>query len=163
MEPQELKAWLRLALTAGVGNETARKLLAAFASPEGIFEQSHAVLKQLGNDKLASAVQAKPDKLDDQLQITLDWLAGDADRQIAVLGDSAYPASLLNTEDPPLMLYMLGAQSARSSSATPCGSGRGAATRPHPGTSSVAASRAAATPASTGTSPRTGTASPCSP
>ena len=118
MEPRELKAWLRLTLTAGVGNETARKLLTAFASPEGIFEQSHAVLKQLGSDKLASAVQAKPDKLDGQLQITLDWLAGGADRLIAVLGDSAYPASLLNTEDPPLMLYMLGAQSARASSAT---------------------------------------------
>ena len=118
MEPRELKAWLRLALTAGVGNETARKLLAAFASPESICEQTHAVLKQLGNDKLASAVLAKPDKLEDQHQITLDWLAGGADRHIAVLGDASYPASLLNTEDRPLMLYMPGAQSVRASSAT---------------------------------------------
>lgn len=115
MEPQELKAWLRLALTAGVGNETARKLLAAFGSAEGIFEQSQASLKQLGNDKLASAVQTLPDKLDAQLQTTLDWLAAGDDRQIAVLGDAAYPASLLDTEDPPLMLYMLGAPISRAS------------------------------------------------
>ena len=118
MEPQELKAWLRLTLTAGVGNETARKLLAAFGSAEGIFDQSHAALKQLGNDKLASAVQAKPDKLDAQLQTTLDWLAAGDDRQITVLGDAGYPPSLLNIEDPPLMLYMLGAQSARAPLAT---------------------------------------------
>ncbi len=30
MEPDELNAWLRLQLSPGVGNGTARKLLAAF-------------------------------------------------------------------------------------------------------------------------------------
>ena len=52
---------------------------------------------------------------------------------------------------------------ARSSSATRCGSGRGAGTRPRRGTSSAAAAPGAATRASTATSPRTGTASRCSP
>ena len=118
METPELKAWLRLALTAGVGNETARKLLTAFGSAESIFEQSHAALKALGNEKLASAVQTLPTKLAEQLQITLDWLAAGDNRQVAVLGDISYPASLLNIEDPPLMLYMLGAQSPSAPSAT---------------------------------------------
>ena len=34
----ELSAWLRLFLTEGVGNETARQLLAAYGLPQAIFE-----------------------------------------------------------------------------------------------------------------------------
>ena len=39
MTDAELGAWLRLTLTPGVGNGTARKLLAAFGSPESVFRQ----------------------------------------------------------------------------------------------------------------------------
>ena len=34
MEAAELGAWLRLALTPGLGNTAARKLLASFGSPK---------------------------------------------------------------------------------------------------------------------------------
>ena len=108
MDTQELQAWLRLALTPGVGNTTARKLLAAFGSAQAVFEQSGATLRQLGSDKLASALHTEPAGLAAQVQTTLDWLQAGGDRRIAVLGDAAYPAALLNIEDPPLMLYMLG-------------------------------------------------------
>lgn len=108
MDAQELKAWLRLALTPGVGNTTARKLLTAFGSAQAIFEQSSATLQQLGSDKLASTLRSEPPGLAAQLQTTLDWLQTGDDRRVAVLGDAAYPAELLNIEDPPLMLYMLG-------------------------------------------------------
>lgn len=108
MDSPELQAWLRLALTPGVGNTTARKLLMAFGSAQAIFEQSSATLQKLGSDKLASALRSEPQKLAEQLQTTLDWLQAGADRRVAVLGDAAYPAALLDIEDPPLMLYMLG-------------------------------------------------------
>ena len=108
MDEQELAAWLRLALTPGVGNSTARKLLAAFGSAQAIFEQSSAALAQRVNSKLASALRSEPPALAAQLQTTLDWLAAADDRCVAVLGDAAYPAPLLDIEDPPLMLYMLG-------------------------------------------------------
>ena len=108
MQAQELQAWLRLTLTPGVGNGAARKLLAAFGSAEAIFEQSSATLQQLGSGKLAGALRTEPTNLAGQLQITLDWLQGAGDRHIATLGDAAYPAGLLDIEDPPLMLYMLG-------------------------------------------------------
>ena len=108
MDSEELRAWLRLALTPGVGNTTARKLLTAFGSAQAIFEQSSATLQQLGSDKLASALRSEPPGLAAQLQATLDWLKAGDDRRIAVLGDAAYPAALLDIEDPPLMLYMLG-------------------------------------------------------
>lgn len=33
MDKDELRAWLRLSMTDGVGNDTARRLLACFGSP----------------------------------------------------------------------------------------------------------------------------------
>ena len=39
MDRDELAGWLRLALTPGVGNDAARRLLAAFGLPQAIFEQ----------------------------------------------------------------------------------------------------------------------------
>ncbi|MCX7255690.1 MAG: DNA-processing protein DprA [Polaromonas sp.] len=108
MDTQELQAWLRLTLTPGVGNATARKLLAAFGSAQAVFEQSSLTLRQLGSEKLASALQTEPPTLAALLQTTRDWLQAGSNRRIATLGDAAYPAALLNIEDPPLMLYMLG-------------------------------------------------------
>lgn len=108
MDALELQAWLRLTLTPGVGNATARKLLAAFGSAQAVFAQSSLALRQLVSEKLASALQAEPPTLAGQLQTTLDWLQAGDDRRIASLGDAAYPQALLDIEDPPLMLYMLG-------------------------------------------------------
>ena len=118
MDTEELRAWLRLALTPGVGNTTARKLLTAFGSAQAIFEQSSATLQQLGSDKLASSLRSEPPSLAAQLQTTTDWLKAGDDRRIAVLGDSAYPAVLLDIEDPPLMLYMLGTLASHADTAT---------------------------------------------
>ena len=110
METAELAAWLRLTLAPGIGNSAARKLLAAFGSAEAIFTQTAAALRQLGSDKLVRAVQHRPAALPALLQTTLDWLAAGDDRAICTLGSANYPPSLLNIEDPPLMLYMLSAQ-----------------------------------------------------
>ena len=110
MERAELSAWLRLTLTPGVGNDTARRLLAAFGSAEAVFEQSPAALRQLGTDKLVSAITTEPIKLPELLRATVKWLAGGNDRAVAPIGSAHYPAELLNIEDPPLVLYMMGAQ-----------------------------------------------------
>lgn len=109
MDTQELRAWLRLTLSSGIGNDTARKLLAAFGSAQAIFEQSAPALGQIGSNKLVKAIQTEPPSLVALLQTTLEWLQAGDDRLIATLGDEAYPTALLNIEDPPLMLYMLGA------------------------------------------------------
>ena len=118
MDRTELKAWLRLSLSPGVGNETARKLLAACGSAQGIFEQDEQTLRELGSEKLSRLIRVEPATLVAQLQTTLDWLAAGDDRKIVTLGDADYPASLLNIADPPLMLYMLGAQVNRAPAAT---------------------------------------------
>jgi DNA processing protein len=113
----ELQAWLRLTLSPGIGNGGARKLLAAFGSAQAVFAQSATALRQLGTDKLVNAIQSEPPTLAAQLQTTLDWLQAGDDRRVVVLGDAAYPPALLDIEDPPLMLYMLGAQVNRAQAA----------------------------------------------
>lgn len=109
-DPDELSAWLRLTLAPGVGNDASRKLLSAFGSAQGVFDQSADSLRQIGTDRLVKAIQSQPPGLPALLQTTLDWLQAGDDRCIATLGEAAYPASLLDIEDPPLMLYLLGSQ-----------------------------------------------------
>ncbi|MBK5206591.1 MAG: DNA-protecting protein DprA [Polaromonas sp.] len=118
MDSQELQAWLRLTLSPGVGNAASRKLLAAFGSAQAIFDQSPATLRQLGSEKLASALLTEPPALAAQLQSTLDWLQAGDDRRVVALGDAAYPPELLDIEDPPLMLYMLGTLAHQAQAAT---------------------------------------------
>ena len=112
MSPEELSAWLRLTLTPGVGNDAARRLLAAFGLPPAIFTQSPAALGQVVSAAQAQALQDVPEGLTPLFQTTLDWLAaedpGPGQRLIATLGDARYPAGLLAMEDPPLMLYLQG-------------------------------------------------------
>jgi DNA processing protein len=109
MDRAELAAWLRLVLADGVGAPAARKMLAAFGLPASIFEQS---AKALGQVVPASKVQkllAEPADLAPRLDATLAWLDGDrGSRRIVTLADSTYPSALLQTEDPPLMLYLMG-------------------------------------------------------
>ena len=110
MERTELNAWLRLTLAPGIGNETARKLLAAYGSAPAVFEQSARTLCKLGSDKLSRMVREEPPTLAVQLQKTLDWLTAGDDRHVVTLGDTDYPPTLLDIQDPPLMLYVLGTQ-----------------------------------------------------
>ena len=118
MERDELRAWLRLTLLPSVGNDNKRKLLATFGSAEAIFNQSAMTLDQLGSEKTSRVILEEPLALAAQLQTTLDWLEGGEHRSIVSLGDSGYPAALLDIEDPPLVIYMLGALSSRSKGTT---------------------------------------------
>lgn len=113
MEREELGGWLRLSLTNGVGNATARKLLAAFGLPGAIFSQPATALRQVASLTQTTALLSEPTELAALLDCTWSWLQETpphgVQRRVVVLGDERYPASLLNIEDPPLMLYLLGA------------------------------------------------------
>ncbi len=113
MQREDLAAWLRLTLSEGVGNETARKLLAAFGLPQAIFGQSATALQQVVTPGQASALRKEPAGLADLLAATTDWLDAQDDagqRRVVALGDAEYPGALLTIEDPPLVLYLLGAE-----------------------------------------------------
>lgn len=114
MDREELGAWLRLTLTAGVGNTAARRLLARFGLPQSIFSQSEAALAQVTTPAQAKALGQVPETLAGLVETTWTWLQHDATadgvaRAVITLGDPRYPQSLLDTEDPPLLLYMMGA------------------------------------------------------
>jgi DNA processing protein len=108
--PDELGAWLRLVLTPGVGPESARRLLAAFGEPQAIFAQTETALCQVVSAKQAQALRLMPGGCADLTQDTLDWLqaANGPGRCVITLGDTDYPAPLLDIPDPPLMLYAMG-------------------------------------------------------
>ncbi|MDA8455082.1 DNA-processing protein DprA [Acidovorax sp. GBBC 3334] len=118
MQRDELSAWLRLTLTAGVGNGTARRLLSAFGLPQQIFAQPEESLRAHATAAQARALCTEPPSLAALEATTWQWLHGtppdgESDgapvRRIVTLGDAAYPPALLATEDPPLLLYLMGA------------------------------------------------------
>jgi DNA processing protein len=113
MERDELAGWLRLHLTPGIGNSTARRLLAAFGLPAQIFAQTAAALGQVAGVQQTAALLQEPVELPALLETTWAWLQSDPQRhRVLTLGDAAYPQSLLQMEDPPLLLYGMGAPAA---------------------------------------------------
>jgi DNA processing protein len=113
VESNELRSWLRLSLTPGIGDTTARKLLAAFGLPAEVFAQPQEALQQVASLSQSRALLSEPAGLSALLDRTLEWLQGTeahgATHRLLTLGDPGYPAALLETADPPLMLYLVGA------------------------------------------------------
>lgn len=133
MERNELSAWLRLYLSPGVGRAATRRLLARFGGPEAIFDQDYASLQSCVSAAQSQALQITPPALAALLERTWQWLhssnagadSGSAagagaglSRAITPLGHPLYPTSLLETEDPPLLLYWLGASRFLQATAT---------------------------------------------
>lgn len=116
---EELIAWLRLSMTAGVGNATIARLLAHCGSAPAIFECSTAELRDVATAAQLVKLRQVPQGLDAALARTRAWLeqgrqAAACDPSAVVhaviaLGDVRYPAALLQMSDPPLMLYAVGA------------------------------------------------------
>ncbi len=108
--PQELQAWLRLLLTPGVGRATARRLLAACAGAAQIWTRRQA-WNGLVSTAQAQALDALPPQFERRLDATLQWLEAAAPGQahaLLPLGHAQYPQQLLQTEDPPLLLFVQG-------------------------------------------------------
>lgn len=122
---ESLQAWLRLSLTPGVGNKTARALLQGYGLPERIFQQSPAKLQTLVSPAISQQLCTLPAELEALLDVTWEWLNTPAPLRMAsykprqtegavigkrllTLADPDYPQSLMLTPDPPLMLYAMG-------------------------------------------------------
>jgi DNA processing protein len=107
LDAGELAAWLRLLLTPGVGRDGARQLLATFGSAEAIFAAGPAALRAVAGP-LAEVLSQEPEALPDQCEQARQWLDQGEGRTVVTLGDPAYPAALLETADPPLLLFAQG-------------------------------------------------------
>lgn len=110
MDRDELSAWLRLLETPQVGRESARKLLAAFGSPQAVFTASTSARRAVVATAAAQALASPPPTLAALVGATLSWLGAGAHaaRAVIPLGDPRYPALLLEAADPPLLLYAQG-------------------------------------------------------
>ena len=113
---ESLKAWLRLSLTPGVGNITARALLQGFGLPETIFKRSASELQALVSSAISHQLCQVPEGLEETLDITWEWLRKPAPhhassaihKRLLTLADTDYPSSLMLTPDPPCLLYVIG-------------------------------------------------------
>ncbi len=104
----DLAAWLRLIGTTGVGRGTARTLLARFGPPQQVLAQSRAALRDVVGDAVAQALRDEREDLAGAVRTAREWLQADASRHILTLDDPRFPRALLDTADPPLLLYAQG-------------------------------------------------------
>ncbi|MBB2485281.1 DNA-protecting protein DprA [Mitsuaria sp. WAJ17] len=107
-DPGELSAWLRLVETPGLGRSSLRRLLTAFGEPRAIFQRSPADWSQVVGTQGALALGRPPEHLEALLERTRLWLKEDRRRSLLLLGDPDYPPALLETADPPLLMYLWG-------------------------------------------------------
>lgn len=104
----QLLDWLRLEGASGVGCRTAQLLLRTFGSPRAIFEAGFAALAAHVPAATARALCAPPSAATLRLRdAVLAWLEDPAHALLA-LGAPAYPPTLANIPDPPLLLYING-------------------------------------------------------
>lgn len=100
-----LESWVRLASIPGISSSSQRKMLSAFGTPEAALNASTAAVSGVLGQRAAQAWAAGPDaKLVEALQA---WLRVQGNA-LVTLADDTYPQALLNTPDPPPVLYAKG-------------------------------------------------------
>jgi len=113
MDADERAAWLRLLLTPNLGPRAARHLLGVFGLPQHVLSAGRAALREHIADDLADQLASEPtDAVAAALAKSESWLAGPGDRWLMTFADSDYPPALLETPDPPPVLFAWGARTA---------------------------------------------------
>jgi DNA processing protein len=100
-----LASWISLSQVPGLGNEGLRRLLQAFGSPDAVLQASVSSLSKYVKPSVAQAVAAGVDE--SEFSSVTAWLEDPLNR-ILTIADTEYPQFLLNTADPPLLLYVKG-------------------------------------------------------
>jgi DNA processing protein len=110
IDREEFSAWLRLLETPGVGRDSARALLTRFGSPEAVLAASTEARRSAVRQDVATALATVPDAFAARAAAGWQWLTsgGEEMRDVVVLGDERYPQALLESGDPPLLLYVRG-------------------------------------------------------
>ena len=105
---KELEAWLCLTPRAGLGAAAVRRLLAAFGSPQAVLDAGPGAWREVGGAEAAKALAQPTDLAQQMVAQGLQWQANNPGAQVIALGESAYPAALLQTADPPFLLFCRG-------------------------------------------------------
>ena len=101
---EQLKFWLALLRTPGVGSKTFLNILASF-SPDQLFHQSHASLSALGLKQKSIDYIQSPDW--DLVATDLNWV-NQPDNAVVTIYDPLYPPQLKEIDSPPALLFTRG-------------------------------------------------------
>jgi DNA processing protein len=97
--------WLRLCHAPGLAPRAQRHLLRAFGTPAGVLAATSESRRALVGPEAEAALATGPPA--GLVESTLAWLEG-RNRHLLALGDADYPRALLETADPPTILYAQG-------------------------------------------------------
>ncbi len=100
-----LAAWLRLTLTPGLGGAALRELLGRYGLPERVLGAPRAELARHAPGAAIDALDSEA--IARQVEHVLAWVEHPGNAVVA-LGDANYPRLLLETADPPALLYCRG-------------------------------------------------------
>jgi DNA processing protein len=101
----ETALWVMLNQIEGLGNVSLYQLLAKFGSPDNIFSASINQLREVVSESIAGKINLGIQA--EVVQPVLDWLKKD-NAHIVTLADNDYPQQLLQTNNPPALLYAIG-------------------------------------------------------
>ncbi|MBK5104845.1 MAG: DNA-processing protein DprA [Burkholderiales bacterium] len=101
----DLAAWIKLSLVPGLGGQTLRKLLGAFGLPQQILAAGHRALASIVSAEIAARILSDLDS--PAVDAALAWAVEDG-HAVLTLADDTYPRPLLETPDPPALLYLRG-------------------------------------------------------
>ena len=92
MDDLDIRSWLRLLLTPGIGNDSAHRLWTRFGSIQGIFEASELQWSEVISRAQIEALHHVPSLLNAHFARTMQWLsakphAAHAQRAVWPLGD----------------------------------------------------------------------------
>ena len=100
-----LASWLALSQIPGLGNESLRRLLQTFGSPNAVFLAPTAELHRIVKPSIVSEIAKGYDE--ESFAPTETWL-NDPLNHILSIADENYPQALLNISDPPFLLFVKG-------------------------------------------------------
>jgi DNA processing protein len=100
-----LAGWLQLSLTPGLGASALRAVLGKYGLPEAVLARRRDELAQFVNAPALEALHSQAVR--EAVERALDW-AGAQEHFIITLADESYPRALLETADPPAVLYAHG-------------------------------------------------------
>src|SRR5436853_104556 len=100
-----LASWLQLSLTPGLGAGAIRGMLRQVGLPQAVLERRRSELTAHAAPAVIEALDSP--SVRDAVARALDW-AGAPGHDVVTLADEHYPRALLETPDPPPVLYALG-------------------------------------------------------
>lgn len=105
----DLHAWLNLTLPAGIGPRAQQQLLSAFGTPTAVFDAGISAVASVIGIKLAQSLfdGCQQEAQQALIEKTHAWLT-EPGHHLVTLADSAYPQRLLESTDPPSLLYVNG-------------------------------------------------------